>query len=58
MKTLKVIKTIVIYDKDGQIVKEIDVTGLPWKLIWLKAVRALQTSLRGDHWTVVSKPKE
>ncbi len=52
-----VTETIVIYDNKGKAIKEVDVTGLPWKLQYSKALWALQTSFYGDSWTIITKPK-
>lgn len=57
MKTLKVIKTIVIYDKDGQIVKEIDVTGWSWARQIAKAVHCTQMTLTAATWSIIITPE-
>lgn len=55
---LKVTKTIIIYNKEGVNIKEVDVSHLPWVLIYANAIRLLASSLYGVRWEILVKPKE
>ena len=55
---IKVTKTIVIYNKEGVNIKEVDVSHLPWVLAYANAVRILASSLHGVRWEISVKPKE
>ena len=54
----KVTKTILIYNKEDVIIKEVDVSNLNWLLIYAKASQILASSLYGYRWEILVKPKE
>lgn len=54
----KVTKTIIIYNEEGVIIKEVDVSNLNWILIYAKAIQILASSLYGVRWEILVKPKE
>lgn len=56
-KKVDVIKTILIYDKKGILLKEIEVSNMPWEWIYAKAIWTVQMTLMADHWDVKVKPK-
>ena len=55
---IKVTKTIIIYNKEGVNIKEVDVSHLPWVLAYSKAIQILASSLYGVRWEILVKPKE
>ncbi len=58
MKRTKITKKIVIYSKEGDIIKEVDVTNIPWIMIYPRAVEILSSSLYGYKWKVIVEPVE
>jgi hypothetical protein len=58
MKNLKVTKTIVLYNKDDEAIKQIDVSNFTWKMIYVKAVIAHQVSIYSAYWRIIVEPKE
>jgi hypothetical protein len=55
---IKVTKTIVIYNKEGVNIKEVDVSHLNWLLVYARASQILASSLYGFRWEISVKPKE
>lgn len=55
---IKVTKTIVIYNKEGVSIKEVDVSELNWVLTYTRAIQILASSLHGVRWEILVKPKE
>lgn len=51
MKWIK--ETLIIYDKKGKVIKERDVTGLPYPKQQLKINACMTHSLEADHWDIV-----
>ncbi len=47
---IKVTKTIVIYNKEGVNIKEVDVSNLNWLLTYTRAIQILTSSLYGVRW--------
>lgn len=58
MKNLEVIKTLILYDKDNKVLKEIDVSTLPWKMAYIKASISHQMSIYSARWKIIVEPKE
>ena len=57
MKTIKVTKIIIIYNEEGVNIKVLDVSHLPWVLIYAYAIRLLASSLYGYKWKIIVEPK-
>ena len=55
---IKVTKTIVIYNKEGVSIKEVDVSELNWVLTYTRAIQILASSLHGVRWEILVKLKE
>ena len=55
---IKVTKTIIIYNKEGVNIKEVDVSELNWVLTYTRAIQILASSLHGVRWKIIVEPKE
>ena len=56
MKRTKITKKVVIYNKEGDAIKEKDVTNIPWIMIYPRAIEILSSSLHGVDWKVIVEP--
>jgi hypothetical protein len=53
-----VTETLVIYDRQGGVLKTKDISKFPWHKQYEMAKHCLQTLLKADHWDIVIKPKD
>ena len=41
---------LIIYNKNNEIIKQIDISNLPWSVVKLRAQNCMSNLLNSDHW--------
>ena len=52
------IETLVIYRKDGSVLKEIDVTNWSWKRKWQRIQICMGQLILSDHWDIIKQKRD
>lgn len=51
-------ETLIIYDKFGRIIKERNITNLPYPIQLIRIKVSMQHTLMADHWDIVRVKKK